>query len=124
MARRTRAQPNPVPESTGPGTEVQLTISTQVGEDTFTYYANYAEIASTPHEFAFLFARMPAKLSPEKLEEARAGTLTLTSDVQILIPATLIPGLIRALNTHKTVHEQRYGTIHEPGASDAESSSG
>src|SRR5271157_3345735 len=121
MAQRTRARAGPPPKSTEPETtEVHvLSVATQVGEETFTYYANHAEIASKPHEFALLFARMPAKLPPEKLEEADGGTLTLTSDVQILIPATLIPGLIRALNTHKTVHEQRYGTIHEPGGSDA-----
>jgi hypothetical protein len=123
MAQRTRARTGPPPKSAEPEAEIRLSLATQVGEETFTYYANHAEIASTPHEFALLFARMPAKLPPEKLEEASGGTLTLTSDVQILIPATLIPGLIRALNTHKAVHEQRYGTIHEPGGLDAQSSS-
>jgi hypothetical protein len=122
MARRTRPRAPP-PESAERETEVRLSISLQIGEETFTYYANHAEIASTPHEFALLFARMPTKLPPEKLDEAMSGNLTLTSDVQILIPATLIPGLIRALNTQKANHEQRYGTIHEPGASDAQSSS-
>jgi hypothetical protein len=120
MARRTRAQAAPPAEQE---TEVRLSVSTQIGEETFTYYANHAEIASTPHEFALLFARMPSKLSPEKLEETISGNLALTSEVQILIPATLIPGLIRALNTQKTVHEQRYGTIHEPGAPNGEASS-
>ena len=67
---------------------------------------------------------MPTKLPPEKLEEATAGNLTLTCDVQILIPTTLIDGLIRALTTQKATYEQRYGALHEPGASDAESSGG
>jgi len=59
---------------------------------------------------------VPAKPSPEKVEEARAaGNLTLTCDVQIIVPTTLIDGLIRALSTQKAVHEQRYGIIHEPG---------
>jgi hypothetical protein len=48
--------------------------------------------------------------------------LLLTCDVQIVIPATLIDGLIRALNTQKATHERQYGTIHEPGALDAKSS--
>ncbi len=122
MAQHTRARARPPPTSAEPETQFRLSLATQVGDETFTYYANHAEIASTPHEFALMFARMPAKLPPEKLEEVGGGTLTLTSDVQILIPATLIPGLIRALNTHKTVHEQRYGAIHEPGGLDAESS--
>jgi hypothetical protein len=122
MAQRTRARAGPPPKSAEPETQIRLSLATQVGKETFTYYANHAEIASTPHEFALLSARMPAKLPPENLEEAISGNLTLTSDVQILIPATLIPGLIRALNTQKTAHEQRYGTIHEPGGLDAQSS--
>jgi hypothetical protein len=124
MARRTRPQAAPPPDRVEPEREVRLSIATQVGEETFTYYANYAEIASTAHDVGLLFARLPGKLPPEKLQEAvsTGGILTLTCDVQIVIPATLIDGLIRALNTQKAEHERRYGTIHEPGASDAKSS--
>jgi hypothetical protein len=121
MARRTRSRSAPPPDSAEPETEVRLSISTQVGDETFTYYANHAEIASSPHEFGLLFARMPTKVPPERLEEAMSGTLTLPCDVQILIPATMISGLIRALNTQKATYEKRYGDIHEPGGSDAES---
>jgi hypothetical protein len=78
---------------------------------------------STPHEFSLLFGRLPAKIPPDKIEEARAGNVTLISDVQILIPVTLIPGLMRALQTQKASYESQYGAIHEPGASDAQSSS-
>src|ERR1700740_599565 len=114
MARRTRVQ---ITEAqTAPQAELlTATITAQVGEDTFTYYANYAEVACVPHDFAILFARVPAKLSPEKAEEAKAGNLTLTSDVQIIVPTTLIDGLIRALTTQKAAYEQRFGAIHEPG---------
>ena len=124
MARRTRPQAAPPPDSAEPEREVRLSISTQVGEETFTYYANFIEIASTAHDFGLLFARMPGKLPPEKLQEAvrGGGSLTLTCDVQIVIPATLIDSLIRALNTQKATHERQYGTIHEPGALDAKSS--
>jgi hypothetical protein len=122
MARRTRPQAAPPPDSPEPA-PVMLSISAQVGEETFTYYANYAEIASTAHDVGLLFARLPGKLPPEKVQEAvNTGGLTLTCDVQIVIPTTLIDGLIRALNTQKAEHERRYGTIHEPGASDAKSS--
>lgn len=116
MARRTRAR------ATGPKTPapqqselVTTSVTTQIAEDTFTYYANYAEVACVPHDFAIMFARMPAKLPPEKMDEAKAGNVTLTCDVQIILPITLIDGLIRALTTQKAVYEQRYGAIHEPG---------
>jgi hypothetical protein len=123
MARRTRPRAATPPASAESEAEVRITVSTQVGEDTFTYYANHAEIACTPHEFSLLFGRLPAKLPPDKLDEARTGNLTLISDVQILIPVSLIPGLMRALETQKATYESRYGTLHEPGASDAQSSS-
>jgi len=122
MAQRTRRRATD-PEAPAPPQPELLTpsVTAQVGDETFTYYANYAEIASIAHDFAILFARLPAKLPPDKIEEARNGNLTLTCDVQILIPTTLIDGLIRALTTQKATYEQRYGAIHEPGASDAKS---
>ena len=92
-----------------------VTISTQIGDETFTYYANHAEVVCIPQEFAILFARMPAKFPPDKVDEVKAGRLSLTCDVQILIPTTMIDGLIRALGTQKAAYERRYGPIHAPG---------
>jgi hypothetical protein len=125
---RTRARPAPPSGSPQPEAragsaqaEVQIGISMQVGLETVTYYANFAEIAFLQHDFAMLFGRVPAKLPLDKQEEAKAGLVTLTSDVQILIPANMIVGLMRALATAKAAYEQRYGVLHEPGGSDADS---
>lgn len=123
MAQRSRGRAiNPEALATPQPELLTPSVTTQIGDETFTYYANYAEIACVAHDFSMLFARLPAKLSSDKIEEARTGYLTLTCDVQILIPTTLIDGFIRALTTQKAAYEQRYGTIHEPGASDAKSS--
>jgi hypothetical protein len=130
MAQRTRAlpasrsgRPQPAAQAGSAQAEAQISVSVamQVGDETVTYYANLAEIAPLQHDFAMLFGRLPAKLPPDKQEEAKAGMVTLTSDVQILIPATMIEGLMRALATAKTIYEQRYGVLHEPGGSDADS---
>jgi hypothetical protein len=123
MARRTRAQSTP-PElaSPAPRPEVRLGVSTELGEETFTYYANFAEVACLPHEFAILFARMPAKLPADKITEAMSEGLHLACDVQILIPTTLVDGLIRALTGQKAIYEEKYGAIHNPGGIDAEDS--
>jgi hypothetical protein len=130
MAQRTRAVPasrsaSPQPEarvgSAQAEAQISISVSMQVGDETATYYANLAEIAPLQHDFAMLFGRVPAKLPPDKQEEAKAGIVTLTSDVQILIPATLIDGFMRALATAKAIYEQRYGVLHEPGGSDADS---
>jgi hypothetical protein len=114
---RKRAETSPSEEITD---IVRSPISTQVADDTFTYYANHAEISCTAHEFAILFARIPAKLPPDKLEEARAGALSIDCDVQILISPTLISGLIRALITQKETYEKRFGIITQQGETDAD----
>jgi len=117
---RTRSHPAPSSGSAEPKAQAVTTlVTTEIGEQTATYYANHAEIAALPHDFAMLFARIPAKLSPEKLEQAKAGMVILPADVQIVIPATLIDGLIRALNVAKTIYEERYGAIHDKGGPDA-----
>src|SRR5260370_40975477 len=115
MARK-RAEASPSEEILD---VVRAPVSTQVGDDAFTYYANHAEISCTAHEFAILFARFPAKLPPDKLEEARGGALSIDCDVQILISPTLISGLIRALITQKETYEKRFGVITQLGETDA-----
>jgi hypothetical protein len=124
MTKRTRGQTVATPdgpegpESLPPTTGTR--ISTKIGDGTFTYYANYAEIVCTSQEFAILFARMPAKVPPDKIDEVKAGRLNLTCDVQILIPTTMIDGLIRALVSQKAAYEQRYGPIRTPGGMNIE----
>jgi hypothetical protein len=116
MPKRIRSQTATTPD--GPESQPRTTgirVNTQVGNETFTYYANHAEVACIPQEFAILFARIPTKLPPDKINEVRAGNLNLTCDVQILIPTTLIDGLIRALARQKAAYEQQYGPIHTPG---------
>jgi hypothetical protein len=116
MSKRTRGQTAATPdgpESLPPTSGTR--ISTNIGHETFTYYANYAEAVCTPQEFAILFARIPAKLPPDKIDEVKAGRLSLTCDVQVLIPPTMIDGLIRVLVSQKAAYEQRYGPIHTPG---------
>jgi hypothetical protein len=120
MARRTRAQGSPTAGS--PESRALATISTQAGEETYTYYSNHAEVAYLAHEFAILFARIPTKLPPDKIEEVMGGNLNLTAEVQILIPTTLINGLIQALTRQKAAYEEQHGAIQNPGGTDAEGS--
>ena len=127
---RTRAHPaprsgSPQPEARAGSAqaETQTNVSMQVGVETATYYANFAEIAPFQYDFTILFKRVPAKLPPDKQEEAKAGMVTFTSDVQIVVPATMIDGLMRALARAKEIYEQRYGVLHEPGGSDADTGS-
>jgi hypothetical protein len=85
---------------------------------TAVYYVNYAEAAFSPHEFCLSAARVPTKLPQGRMEEVqRSGAMIVSADVQLVFPPTLIPGLIRALNTIKDAYEKATGiTIREAGA--------
>jgi len=63
---------------------------------------------------------MPAKVPPDKIDKVKAGRMSLTCDVDILIPTTMIDGLIRVLVSQKAAYERRYGPIHTPGGMNIE----
>jgi hypothetical protein len=94
--------------------EIKVNVSVHYNGDPL--YANYAEVNSSQHEFQIGFALAPTRPSPEQIEQARAGTVTLDGLVQILLAPTLIPALIRALNISKDQHEATFGPIKEVGA--------
>lgn len=115
MARRkTKASARPTPAAPAAS---PTRIALQVPPETPIYYVNYAEIGFTAHEFSLTAVRAPTKLSPAVLEMVRAeGTLTLDADIQLVIPPTMIPGLIRALSISKDQYEQSTGiTIKDVG---------
>jgi hypothetical protein len=108
MARKSAAkaakQPVPMP------VKISLEYS---GE---TIYANYAEVSAAQHEFQITFALSPTKPTAEQIEHANSGIMRLPTLVQILLPPTIIPGLIKALSTTKEQHEALLGPIKEFGA--------
>ena len=98
------------------GLSVRIVID--VRDDTPHYYINHAEINSTQHEFTLSAGRIPAKFSPDQLQRAKeTATIIIPADIQILIPPSLIPGLIRALSTQKDLYERTHGvTLVERGS--------
>jgi hypothetical protein len=80
------------------------------------YYANYAEASVGQHEILILFARVPTKMSIARTEEAKSGTIKLEPLVQVAIPPTLLPSLIRALSTTKDGFEKLVTQIYDPEA--------
>jgi hypothetical protein len=79
-------------------------------------YANFAEVSSAQHEFQIGFGLLPTKPNAEQMEQVNGGTMRLNALVQILLPPTLIPGLIKALTTTKEQYEAVLGPIKELGA--------
>jgi hypothetical protein len=82
------------------------------------YYVNFIEVGNSPQDFSLLCARLPSKLTASKIAEAKElGALLLEPEVQIIIPTTLVPGLIRALTAQKENYEKLFATeIKEVGA--------
>lgn len=79
-------------------------------ENTSVYYVNYIEIANSPQDFSIICGRLPGKLSHDKMEQAKKlGALVIEPEVQLIIPTTLVPGLIRALTIQKEKYEKMFG---------------
>ena len=106
MARRRRSEDARAGEDS-----VRVGFSVQISPDTPTYYFNHAEIAHLPHDFALLFARLPSKLTPDRLGEIKAGTLMLECELQVLLAPTMIPKLIEALTIQRRRYEEQWGPI-------------
>lgn len=94
--------------------ELVLRIVVEATQDTPTYYVNHAEIALGAHELAIWFARLPTKPSRDETEAARAsGEIVVEPEFQILVPPTLLPGLIVALQQTQDNYETIFGPIRK-----------
>jgi hypothetical protein len=87
-------------------------------ESAAVFYVNYIEVGNSPQDFSLWCGRMPSKLTPAKIEEIESiGALVIEPDVQLIIPTTLVPGLIKALITAKENYEKLFGVqLKEVGA--------
>jgi hypothetical protein len=98
-------------KSTKAGTQqkvpIELKINLEVSDSSASYYSNYFEIAHTSNDFTIYGGRIPAKLTPQRLNTAKeSGRLTIEADVEITFPATIMISLLRVLNTQKESFER------------------
>lgn len=97
-----------------PTKEVTLKVEMSPPEDVPSYYSNHVQIARTKHEFSLSFGHLPARFSNEKLTEmTKSGVLQIKPDVEIILPPTVIPGLISALTAQKDMFEKEHGPIKD-----------
>lgn len=75
-------------------------------------YSNFFEVSHSPHDFLLLLARVPGKL-PAGSEPNKDGVteLPIEAQAQIVIPPTVIPGLIKALQSQQRLFEELHGKI-------------
>jgi hypothetical protein len=79
-------------------------------DDAPTYYINFAEVSRSQHEFMLTCAKGPSKLTPAQAAAAgESGEIRLEPVVQLIIPPTLINGLIAALEAQRTKYERDHG---------------
>ena len=91
---------------------VNLKVQILPGENIPAYYSNYIEVAHTEYEFVLSFAKVPSKLGPQQLLDAKSGQpLVLEPIIKAEIPLRLIRGLVRALESQIEKYETRFGKI-------------
>lgn len=90
----------------------QVKVSLEPSIETVPVYSNHIEVGHTRHEFTILAGRVPGKMSSERFRLAKeTKLLQLEPDVTILLAPTLVPGVIRALQTQLDIWEKAYGPI-------------
>lgn len=98
------------PDPGAPQNQLSARVVFNLSDETATYYVNAVEVGQSFYEFALLFGKVPAKLPATQLEAVRSSKqLELVAALQILIPPTLIPGLIYALSVERRKYEELHG---------------
>lgn len=84
---------------------VRARIEVRPSDDLPYIYANHAEVAQSAHEFVILFTKLPTKANPSQIAAVQeTGVLSIEPEAQILLPPTIIDGLIKALETERDKH--------------------
>jgi hypothetical protein len=101
--------------------KTQVRVAVDVPSDVATYYANHVEVSRTSHDFSITVARIPSQLQKDVKEAAiRSGVLHIEPLLQLVVPPTLIPGLIKALTIQQKNYEAEQGPIWVDPASPRE----
>jgi len=109
MARQARKKRVSAPEE-----PTAVSISFENVEDAPLFYVNYVEVSHSRHDFVAFCTQAPTKLSPEEREEVlRTKLLRQEPLVRLVLPPTIIPGLIRALQIQREKYEDSFGKINE-----------
>lgn len=115
MAKKKKAMSTPGAAPKPAVAQVKIVVDMPEGSEP--YYANHVEVGHTKFDFFLLCSRLPTKPSSAVIQSAVAsGELHIPATVQVTFPASLIAGLIRALETQKQAFEKDAGPIPDLGA--------
>ena len=91
-----------------------LRIALEPTDDVPSYYINHVEVSHSRHDFGLGCAHLPTTLPAKVRDEVkRSGVLSLEPLIRLIVPPTLIPALIRALQAQQSKYEDRFGEIKD-----------
>lgn len=94
---------------------MEVTVIMPTPHDLPFYYVNHLEVSQSPFEFAIAGGRAPARMTDaQRIDVEKNKKLAIEPVVQILIPAAIMPGFIKALQTQLEKHESNYGKSGHP----------
>jgi hypothetical protein len=106
MAKKARKRAAEIPSND----QVSAKPAIRTSEDTLTYYINHIEVGHSRHEFVLNCGRLPAIPTAEQIAAAReTGALTVEADVRLIIPPTMMVGLLDALTKQREKYEKACG---------------
>lgn len=103
-------------------TSIAARVTLEVGSDVPSYYVNYADLAQSTHEFTLTVAKVATRLGAQAVKDLQVtGEMRVDALLQLVMPPTLLPSLIKAMTVQRDLYEKTYGSIRdgvEPPASD------
>ncbi len=97
-----------------PNQKIEVRVSLRVTDDTPSYYVNHLEVSQTQHEFTFSVGKIPSRFSAEKQSEiAGSHVMEIDAMLQLMIPPTLLPGIIKAMQIQLELFEKANGKVKD-----------
>lgn len=97
--------------------EATATIVLLDVKDAPQYYVNHIEVSHNIHEFEMLFARIPAKVDFEQIQNfKKSQRIEVETSVRVIIPPSLMADLIRVLKSQNEKYQEVVKTIGDKEA--------
>ena len=97
--------------------EVRPAIVLVDAEDAPQYYVNHIEVSHNIHEFEMLFARLPAKVDAEQIQNIKnTGNIEVETLVRIIIPPSLMTDIVKVLQTQNEKYQEVLSKIRDEEA--------
>ena len=92
------------------GKSVTARIKLDISSDTPSYYVNYMAVGHTKHDFTISAARIPAfPTAEQEASVKKESIISVETTLHLVVPPTLIKGLIEALTKQINKYEEETG---------------